>query len=93
MAITDESIPLFIKAIENCLMIRELHVYGWEIPLGEKGRVQHRGVGRQLMEKALNIAKGCKAKKIAVISGVGSREYFRKFGFKLEGEYMIHSIQ
>ncbi|MBW2969658.1 tRNA uridine(34) 5-carboxymethylaminomethyl modification radical SAM/GNAT enzyme Elp3, partial [Candidatus Woesearchaeota archaeon] len=57
--------------------IRELHVYGQAVPLGEEGEVQHRGLGRKLVAEAERIAKeefGCK--KMVVISGVGVREYY-----------------
>ncbi|MCX6708440.1 MAG: tRNA uridine(34) 5-carboxymethylaminomethyl modification radical SAM/GNAT enzyme Elp3 [Candidatus Woesearchaeota archaeon] len=74
---------------KNSAGIRELHVYGQAVPLGEAGDVQHKGLGRQLVAEAERIAKeefGCK--KILVISGVGAREYFYNLGFKLDGVYV-----
>ena len=70
--------------------IRELHVYGTAVPVGEKGEaVQHKGLGRKLMSEAERIAKeefGCK--KMLVISGIGVREYYKKLGYKQDGVYM-----
>jgi elongator complex protein 3 len=31
--------------------------------------------------------------KLAVISGVGTRHYYRKLGYELEGPYMVKSLQ
>lgn len=65
--------------------VRELHVYGPSVPIGEHGEVQHRGIGRQLLQKAEETSDG----KLHVISGIGAREYYRKLGYKREGYYMV----
>ena len=74
--------------------IRELHVYGTAVPVGEKGEaLQHKGLGRKLMLEAERIAKeefGCK--KMLVISGIGAREYYKKLGYKQDGVYMSKSL-
>ena len=44
------------------------------------------------MMEAEKISKENNFKKIAVISGVGVREYYRKLGYELDGEYMIKDI-
>lgn len=73
----------------NSAGIRELHVYGQAVPLGETGDVQHKGLGRQLVAEAERIAKEeFNCKKILVISGVGAREYYYKLGYKLDGVYV-----
>jgi elongator complex protein 3 len=73
-------------------IIRELHVYGQSLKLGEEGKIgQHTGLGKWLMNEAEKIAENEKCKEIRVISGVGVREYYQKLGYKLEkgrGEYM-----
>jgi elongator complex protein 3 len=69
-------------------LIRELHVYGSEVPLEGKGEIQHRGMGSRLLLEAENIAKDSGKEKMVIISGVGVREYYRKFGYGLEGPYM-----
>ena len=71
-------------------IIRELHVYGELIPVGEKNKkIQHSGIGKKLIEEAEKIAIKNKINKIAVISGVGVRGYYRKFSYKLKNTYMI----
>jgi len=79
----------FIKELTGCALIRELHVYGKQIELGALGQVQHLGIGKKLMLMAEEIAIKNKAKKIAVISGVGVREYYKKQKYILDGEYMV----
>ncbi|UCG95852.1 MAG: tRNA uridine(34) 5-carboxymethylaminomethyl modification radical SAM/GNAT enzyme Elp3 [archaeon] len=78
----------FRPELKGAAVIRELHVYGSEARLGEKGKVQHRGFGTRLLEKAEEIAGNREVSRVAVISGVGVREYYRKFGYRLEGPYM-----
>ncbi len=82
----------FRPELEATAIVRELHVYGPEARIGEEGKVQHRGFGGKLLKKAEEIAKENGFEKIAVISGVGVREYYRKFGYKLEGVYMMKSL-
>jgi elongator complex protein 3 len=57
---------------------------------GEK--TQHRGLGKRLMAKAEEIAKERGYKKMAVISAIGTREYYAKLGYRLEGEYMVKEL-
>jgi len=82
----------FIKELNRCLLIRELHIYGQQIPLGYRGLVQHAGLGKSLLNIANSVAQEYKAKKIAVISGIGVRKYYRKLGYRLDGEYMVKNI-
>jgi elongator complex protein 3 len=76
-------------------MIRELHVYGQTLAVntGLKG-VQHQGLGTRLVNEAISLAKSHGHDKIAVISGTGVRNYYRRFGFELEGNnnYMTRPI-
>ena len=72
-------------------IVRELHVYGQAMNLGKKEAKasQHKGIGKQLMGEAEKITRENKIKELKVISGVGVREYYRKLGYKLKGEYMV----
>ena len=81
------------KSKKNAL-VRELHVYGQALAIGEKEirASQHQGLGRRLMQEAEKITRRKKLKKISVIAGVGSREYYRQLGYRLEGTYMIKSL-
>ncbi len=77
---------------ETSALIRELHVYGEATALGKQGTVQHRGMGKQLMKKAEEIAKQHGKNKMIVISAVGTREYYKKLGYEREGAYMVKEI-
>ncbi len=81
---------------EKTAIIRELHVYGQMAELGQKKDElwQHMGYGEDLLHEAERIASESYDKnKILIISGVGARNYYRKFGYKLEGPYMSKIIQ
>jgi elongator complex protein 3 len=81
--------PEFIE--QNTSIIRELHVYGSTVPVNTKNPVkfQHQGFGVLLMEEAQRIAlEEHGSSKISVISGVGTRNYYRKLGYQLDGPYM-----
>jgi elongator complex protein 3 len=82
----------FIEEIKDCALIREVHTYGQQIEIGESGDSQHRGLGKALIEKAEAIARVNGYRKIAVISGIGARDYYRKYGYELSGEYMVKKI-
>ena len=81
---------VFFEELEDSALIRELHVYGNMIPVNDKklDAIQHYGYGTKLINKAIEISKKNGYKKIAVISGVGVRQYYRKFGFEMEEYYM-----
>lgn len=83
----------WLEELQDCAIIRELHVYGQLVPVAAKGKaVQHKGFGRKLMVAAEKIAQEQGAKKIAVIAGVGVRKYYEKLGYQLDQEYMIKSL-
>ncbi|MEM3972788.1 MAG: tRNA uridine(34) 5-carboxymethylaminomethyl modification radical SAM/GNAT enzyme Elp3 [Ignisphaera sp.] len=66
-------------------IVRELHVYGPQIPIGDRNEDgwQHRGWGSKLLATAEEIAKyEFSCRKILVLSGVGAREYYRKHGYR-----------
>lgn len=74
---------VFIDEIDGKAMIREVHVYGQSVELGnvKQGRAQHIGLGKNLMKKAEEIAKNEGFDEISVISSVGTRKYYEKNGF------------
>ena len=79
----------------NVAIVRWLQVYGRAIAVGGGSKArssQHVGFGRRLMQKAEQIAKGHGATKIADISGIGVRDYYRKLGYELEGTYMCKRL-
>ena len=80
---------------KDAAIVRELHVYAAAVAVGRKAdgqQVQHRGYGRKLMEKAEEIAKQNGRRKMLVISGIGTREYYRKLGYSKDGVYMGKKI-
>lgn len=74
-------------------LLRELHVNGSAVQIGESGEVQHRGFGKQLLAKAEEIAKQKGKDKMVVISGIGVRNYYAKRGYHLEGPYMVKMLE
>ena len=97
---------LRLRIVNKKAIIREIHVYGQALKLGEKGIVsQHKGLGKWLMNEAEKIvrcsaypktldsgAKNNKIKELSVISGVGVREYYKKLGYSLKNNYMVKQI-
>lgn len=84
--------PIFDE-LKDAAIVRELHVYGRQESLKKdvKGTsaTQHIGFGKQLMTEAEKQSKKAGFKKIAVIAAIGTREYYRKLGYELEGTYMV----
>lgn len=73
-------------------IIRELHIYGIEVPHGEWDEMafQHKGFGSELLKEAEEISRNeFDARKILVLSGVGVKEYYRKRGYTDLGPYMV----
>jgi elongator complex protein 3 len=76
-------------------MIREVHVYGPALNLGEgsSGEAQHIGLGSELIDKAKAMAREAGYDKIAVISAIGTREYYAKHhNFQMDGLYMTAEL-
>jgi len=81
------------EIVEGTALIRELHVYGSMTSVGSSGSAhQHKGWGKRLLSKAEEIARKAGFKKMAIISGVGVREYYGKQGYNLEGVYMVKNL-
>lgn len=76
-------------------IVRELHVYGSTVPVHSRDpkKFQHQGYGTMLMEEAERIAREEHGStKLAVIAGVGTRNYYRKLGYELDGPYMTKML-
>lgn len=81
--------------VKDTCIVRELHVYGKSLKIGEKeeNEIQHSGFGKKLMSEAEKISKEeFDAKKLLVISAVGTREYYQKLGYSLYGPYMAKEL-
>ncbi len=86
----DVNIPDLIGAA----VIREVHVYGQSLPVGieEHGAAQHVGLGARLIQSAEDIARAQGFRKIAVISALGTRQYYQKQGFHNGNLYQIKAL-
>jgi len=75
--------PPLTDELRDAAMIREVHVYGQALGIGEaaQGKAQHTGLGTRLIERAVEIAAARGYKRLAVIAAVGTRGYYRKRGF------------
>jgi len=84
-----------ISVLKNSAIIREIQTYGELVPIAAKKLApQHRGLGKKLIKETEKITKNeFGLSKIAVISGIGTREYFRKLGYKLKETYMVKSLK
>jgi len=87
----------FIPHLEGAALIREVHTYGQHLNLGSQSTVspQHRGLGKKLIEEAEIIIKReyhSQIRKIAIIAGIGTREYYQHLGYQLEGTYMVKNL-
>ena len=79
---------------DKTALVRELHVYGNMIKIGDKNPKigQHTGFGEKLLKEAENLAIDNGKEEIAIISGIGTRNYYRKFGYEKLGPYMVKKI-
>ncbi len=80
------------QELDGAALVRELHVYGSMVPPGsdpEEKQWQHRGYGGELLAQAEETARCAGYENIAVTSGIGVRDYYRKFGYVRQGPYMI----
>lgn len=80
-------LPAPIPELSGSALIRELHVYGPALALGGQAKTQHLGLGGQLLKLAISLATGFK--QLSVISSIGTKAYYRNFGF-VDGELYQH---
>lgn len=87
-------ISSFIEELSGCAIIREIHIYGQSLEVGKKdsSKTQHQGLGKNLIKLAKDISKESGFKKLAVISAIGTRDYYKKNGFELTGLYQITNL-
>jgi elongator complex protein 3 len=80
--------------LEQAAIIREVHVYGQSLEVGEKqdGIAQHAGLGTSLLEAAERIARDHGYRRLAVIASVGTRQYYLKRGFERGELYLVKEL-
>ena len=90
----DRKIKPIFPALYDSAIIRELHVYGKAMEIGENDTkaTQHKGLGEELILLAEETTKQQGVRKLAIISGVGVRNYYRKFGYTLADSYMVKKL-
>lgn len=83
-----------INDLNGAALIREVHVYGQSLPVGaeKKGAAQHSGLGTRLLEEAESVAKANGFERMAVISAVGTREYYLDRGFERGELYLVKNL-
>ena len=84
-----------LEELSNSSIIREVHVYGKVVGIdkeSKEGESQHLGLGKELVLLAEGISKKKGFKKISVISAIGTREYYKKLGYKRDDLYMFKRI-
>ena len=82
------------EELEKAAIIREIHVYGQSLGIGDdkSGVAQHSGLGKALIERAIQLAEDRGYQHMAVISAIGTREYYRKRGFYDKQLYQIRDL-
>ena len=83
-----------LEELMGCAVIRELHVYGPALELGDRraGAAQHAGLGTRLLEEARQAARAAGFRRLAVIAAVGTRPYYEERGFRRGELYMIADL-
>jgi elongator complex protein 3 len=94
LSLPKPDVRLPIEKLRGQAMIREVHVYGPAVPIGESstGQAQHIGLGSRLIVEAKKLARIAGYRRIAVISAIGTQEYYLKHGFELDGLYMSGAL-
>jgi elongator complex protein 3 len=80
--------------LAGAAIVRDLHIYGQTLPLGESrdGAAQHLGLGGELLARAEQIAREGGYPSLAVIAAIGTRDYYRERGFR-DGElYLVKNL-
>lgn len=83
-----------LPELRGAALIREVHVYGPVVRLGDSaaGEAQHLGLGARLIREAEARARAAGYGRLAVIAAIGTRGYYRRQGFEVEGLYMTKDI-
>ena len=73
-----------LEELRGAAIIREVHIYGQSLGIGAAAgeEAQHRGLGRQLIERCRELATAAGYERLAVISAMGTRAYYRRLGFE-----------
>jgi len=91
---TPDSPSIGLSDLEEAALIREVHVYGQSLPVGADGNgtAQHIGLGTRLLQEAEAITRARGFKRMAVISAVGTRQYYLERGFARGELYLVKDL-
>ncbi|MBP6069119.1 MAG: GNAT family N-acetyltransferase, partial [Anaerolineaceae bacterium] len=94
LSLPHENNLLELQDLEGAAIIREVHVYGQSLEVGteQAGAAQHAGLGKNLIQKAEEIARAQGYKQLAVIAAVGTRQYYAMRGFEMGELYMVKPL-
>jgi elongator complex protein 3 len=94
LSLPDRSAPALHAELEGAAIIREVHVYGQALGFGQEaaGKAQHSGLGTRLIERAAQIARAHGYARLAVISAVGTRAYYRGRAFEDGQLYQVRHL-
>jgi len=95
LSLPDPSAPTVeLVDLRGAAIVREVHVYGQslEVVADQSGAAQHIGLGTRLMNEAEVLALRAGYDRIAVISALGTRGYYRKLGYELGETYMVKQL-
>jgi elongator complex protein 3 len=83
-----------IDDLQGAAIIREVHVYGQSLAVGAErhGAAQHIGLGRRLIRRAEKVARQNDYRSLAVISAIGTSQYYLRQGFKRGELYLIKEL-
>jgi elongator complex protein 3 len=84
-----------VTAVPSAI-VRELHVYGPLVPVGKHSSKawQHKGCGSNLLGEAERIAQDdYDLKKLLVISALGTKQYYIRFGYRRDGVYVSKMLR
>ncbi len=83
-----------LRDLDGAAIIREVHVYGPSLPVGEEqhGAAQHIGLGTRLIRRAEAIARARGFRRLAVIAAIGTRRYYLERGFQRGETYLIADL-
>jgi elongator complex protein 3 len=86
---------IYSPELDGAALLRELHVYGSIVPLGraaDEEEYQHRSHGKGLLSRAEEIAREAGFRRLAIMSGIGVRPYYRRQGYERAGPYMAKEL-
>ncbi|MCS6870877.1 MAG: tRNA uridine(34) 5-carboxymethylaminomethyl modification radical SAM/GNAT enzyme Elp3 [Anaerolineae bacterium] len=94
LCLPDQALQPLHPELESAAIIREVHIYGQALGIGQEvaGKAQHSGLGTRLIERAAQIARQSGYTRLAVISAVGTRAYYRSRGFADGQLYQVRSL-